>query len=194
MNMRKRDDQKRQLIEQAVLVITKEEGIQGLSFGKIAKHAQVSSGTPYVYFKDKTDMLSKMFLSIKNLFDANLTSDIDKGQTIADQIYLAVMHFARMYVNYPLEAVFLTAIRANPELIDENALRVGNESAKPLEQLVDRAIEQHALNITNLDYVTVLLFGPFIMLVQERLSAKQTVTLSELEAVVRNSVNGILKE
>ena len=104
------------------------------------------------------------------------------------------MHFARMYVNYPLEAVFLTAIRANPELIDENALRVGNESAKPLEQLVDRAIEQHALNITNLDYVTVLLFGPFIMLVQERLSAKQTVTLSELEAVVRNSVNGILKE
>ncbi|WP_421016850.1 hypothetical protein [Furfurilactobacillus cerevisiae] len=121
-------------------------------------------------------------------------SDIDKGKTVGDQVYLAVAHFARMYINYPLEAIFMTAVRANPELISQEALIKGNQSAQPLALLLQSAIDQDALTVTNPDYVTVLLFGPFIMLIQERMSAKQDITLSELEELVHTSVDGILKK
>lgn len=175
-------------------MITKEEGIQGLSFGKIAKHAQVSSGTPYVYYKDKTDMLSKMFLQTKTLFDDHLQADIDRGKTISDRLFEGVMHFARMYTNYPLQAIFITAIRANPGLVTKEALDYGNRSAQPLNDLFDEAVKSDALITTNIEEATVLLFGPFLMLIQERLSANQDARLDELETVIHHSVDGILKK
>ena len=47
--------EKRNKVTQAVLQITMEDGLAGLSFDKLAKRAGVSSGTPYVYYRDKTD-------------------------------------------------------------------------------------------------------------------------------------------
>ncbi|MGV0167483.1 TetR/AcrR family transcriptional regulator [Furfurilactobacillus sp. WILCCON 0119] len=192
--MRKVDEQKKQLIEQAILVITKDEGIQGLSFSKIAKYAHVSSGTPYVYFKDKTDMLSQMFLKIKLLFDDRLQADIEKGKSMPEKIYQAVTHFARMYTNYPLEAIFITAIRANPELVTKTAFAEGNASAQPLNDLFQQAVTQQCLVTDNIEAATVLLFGPFIMQIQERQAAHQAVGLDELEAVIQLSVDGLIKK
>lgn len=192
--MRKIDEQKKQLIEQTVFVITKEEGIQGLSFGKIAKRAQVSSGAPYVYFKDKTDMLSQLYLKVKLLADDHLQQDIDKGKTIEENLFLSVNHFARVYANYPLEANFMTEIRANPKLVTAEVRAAGNRSAKPLVEVMQAAIAQDCVTTTNVEYATVLLFAPFMMLLSERAAVGQTASLDELEAVVHLAVEGILKK
>ena len=55
--MRTIDTAKRDKVIQTVLQITMEEGLAALSFDKLAKRAGISSGTPYVYYKDKTDLL-----------------------------------------------------------------------------------------------------------------------------------------
>lgn len=52
--MRTIDTAKRDKVIQTVLQITMEEGLAALSFDKLAKRAGISSGTPYVYYKDKT--------------------------------------------------------------------------------------------------------------------------------------------
>ena len=51
--MRTIDTAKRDKVIQTVLQITMEEGLAALSFDKLAKRAGISSGTPYVYYKDK---------------------------------------------------------------------------------------------------------------------------------------------
>ena len=63
-SMRKIDVEKRNKVTQAVLQITMEDGLAGLSFDKLAKRAGVSSGTPYVYYRDKTDMLSCIYAQV----------------------------------------------------------------------------------------------------------------------------------
>ena len=75
--MRKIDEGKKERVKQAVFEITRDEGIAALSFGKIAKCAHVSSGTPYVYYKDKTEMLGKIYLEVKELIDKGLKAAID---------------------------------------------------------------------------------------------------------------------
>jgi len=191
--MRKIDEQKKQAVEQAVLTITQEEGIQGLSFGKIAKRAHVSSGAPYVYFEDKTDMLSKMYLKAKILFDESLQADINRGQSMQDKIFLSVSHFARMYLDYPLEAMFITEIRANPKLVTEKARIEGNALAHPLIDLYQEAAQQDVLVSNNMEFVTMQLFAPFIMLITDRLAADQAVTLNELNEIIMMSVKGVLR-
>lgn len=191
--MRKIDEQKKQTVEQAVLTITKEEGIQGLSFGKIAKRAHVSSGAPYVYFEDKTDMLSKMYIKAKVLFDESLQADIDSGQSMEKKIFLSVSHFARMYLDHPLEAMFITEVRANPKLITEKARVEGSALAHPLVDLYQAAAKQDMLVSDNLEFVTLQLFAPFMMLITDRLAADQSVTLDELNEIIMMSVKGILR-
>ncbi|MDG2979288.1 TetR/AcrR family transcriptional regulator [Latilactobacillus curvatus] len=191
--MRKIDEQKKRSIELAILAITKEQGIQGLSFGKIAKRAQVSSGAPYVYFEDKTDMLSRIYLQCKILFDVSLRQDIDKGKSMKERIFLSVSHFAQMYLDYPLEANFITEIRANPKLISPEAKAKGNALASPLTDLYEEAVAKDCLVTTNLEFITMQLFAPFIMLIMERSAEDQTVSIKELNEIIEISVNSILK-
>lgn len=191
--MRKIDEEKKKSIEQAILTITQEEGIQGLSFGKIAKRAQVSSGTPYVYFKDKTDMLSSLYLQGKRLFDEGLQQDIDKGTTMKERIINSVTHFARMYMDYPLVANFITEIHANPKLISAEALATGAALARPLTNLYQEAAEKHYLVSDNIEWITLQLFAPYIMFINDRVSADRTFSLAELNEIIEISVNGVLK-
>ena len=62
--MRTIDAAKREKVTQTVLQITMEEGLAALSFDKLAKRAGISTGTPYVYYKDKTDMLSCIYRQV----------------------------------------------------------------------------------------------------------------------------------
>ncbi|WP_268912922.1 TetR/AcrR family transcriptional regulator [Lentilactobacillus sp. SPB1-3] len=191
--MRKIDEQKKQAIEHTVLVIIKEEGIQGLSFGKIAKRARVSSGAPYVYFKDKTDMLSSLYLKAKNLFDQGIQYDIDQGKTLQEKIFFSVNHFARMAVDYPLEANLLNALRDNPKMISEEARIEGSSLAFPLVSMYEEAVKDNRFVSDNLELIYAQLFGPFIMLLVDRQAVGKFATIEELNEIIKMSVKGVLR-
>ncbi|MES2780603.1 MAG: TetR/AcrR family transcriptional regulator [Bacteroidota bacterium] len=58
--MRTRDEYKEQLVRQKALEILVQEGFNGFSMQKIAKAAEVSPATLYIYFKDKDDLIIKL--------------------------------------------------------------------------------------------------------------------------------------
>ncbi|EUJ29992.1 TetR/AcrR family transcriptional regulator [Listeria grayi] len=65
--MRIKDEAKVTAISQAVFQITKQEGLNNASISKIAKLAGVSPATVYIYYQDKSDMLSKIYLTSKRI-------------------------------------------------------------------------------------------------------------------------------
>lgn len=191
--MRKIDESKKERIKQAVFEITRDEGIAALSFGKIAKLAAVSSGTPYVYYQDKTTMLSDIYLDVKQLIDTGLQDAINVGATTEERLYNAVNHFASQFLAHPLEANYLNAIRNNPKLITPEAIRQGNRLANPLNQLFQDLVDEGQLVTNNQEAVTVLLFAPFTMFLQQRFVANQPVLLSELQTIIQLSMQGLFK-
>lgn len=191
--MRKIDESKKERIKQAVFEITRDEGIAALSFGKIAKLAAVSSGTPYVYYQDKTTMLSDIYLDVKQLIDTGLQDAINAGATTEERLYNAVNHFASQFLAHPLEANYLNAIRNNPKLITPEAIRQGNRLANPLNQLFQDLVDEGQLVTNNQEAVTVLLFAPFTMFLQQRFVANQPVLLSELQTIIQLSMQGLFK-
>lgn len=191
--MRKIDEGKKNRIKQAVFEIARDEGIAGLSFGKLAKRAGVSSGTPYVYYQDKTDMLGKIYLDVKTLVDEGLQADIDQGKTPEERLFNAVNHFAKQLVAHQLEANYLAAIEDNPQLVTAEVLQAGNQLAAPLKVAFEAAAVTGRLKTTNPETVMALLFGPFTMVLRQRFAIDQPVLASELETVIQFSMQGLLK-
>ena len=59
--MRTKDPDKQHRIKEALVQMILTEGIQGTSVSKIAKAAQVSPATIYVYYESKEEMLAEVF-------------------------------------------------------------------------------------------------------------------------------------
>ena len=191
--MRKIDENKKDRIKQAILEIVDEEGIPSLSFGKIAKRANVSSGTPYVYYDDKEDMLSKIYIEIKSSLDENLAEDIAEGSSMEEKLFFGINHFAKYFMKYPLEACFMQAVQANSELITMSAVECGNQLTKPLMDLFEEASDCECLKTTNIEYLGALLFAPFIMMMVQRRSEQKEIDPKEVENLIHLSIEGILK-
>jgi AcrR family transcriptional regulator len=63
--MRTRDQAKYDSIIDASIKLTEELGFDGISIAKIAKKAKVSPATIYIYFKNKEDLFTKLYIDIR---------------------------------------------------------------------------------------------------------------------------------
>ena len=54
----------KQAIHKAVMEVIAEEGLQGITMGRVAKNAGIAKGTIYLYFKDKEDLIRSAIESI----------------------------------------------------------------------------------------------------------------------------------
>ena len=63
--MRRKDDSKREAIANAAIELITTNGFADTSMSKIAKAANVSPATIYVYFENKEDMLNQLYLMVK---------------------------------------------------------------------------------------------------------------------------------
>ncbi|WP_173021198.1 TetR family transcriptional regulator [Secundilactobacillus folii] len=176
-----------------MLELVQSNGIQGLTFGKIATQAGVSSGTPYIYFHDKEDMLSKIYVQVKEIMDAGLDEEISQGTTLQDQLFLGALHFARNMLAHPLETVYLRAIRANPQAVTPEAIKQGSARSSTMRNLYQKAIEADILVTNREDYINALLFAPFMDFMATRHAARQPVTLSELTTMINMSLAALIK-
>ncbi len=63
--MRTRDQAKYDSIIEASIKLTNELGFDGISVSKIAKKAKVSPATIYIYFENKEDLFTKLYIDLR---------------------------------------------------------------------------------------------------------------------------------
>ena len=79
--MRARDFDKQQRIKEAMVSIILRDGINGASIAKIAKEAEVSPATIYVYYSNKEEMLSEVFKEYSSQSYTYLMNRIQPGMS-----------------------------------------------------------------------------------------------------------------
>lgn len=75
--MRAKDDTKKQLIRQKAVEIIVKDGLEGFTINKLAKACGISVGTPYVYYKDKDDLIVKIVLEEGAKMEAAMNKNFD---------------------------------------------------------------------------------------------------------------------
>lgn len=64
--MRTKDENKIKAIKDAVIALCEADGFTNLTTAKVAKRAGVSPATIYLYYQDKTDLLSRLYEEVKD--------------------------------------------------------------------------------------------------------------------------------
>lgn len=97
--MRRKDDDKKRCIKEAVIKLILQEGFQGTSISKIARMAGVSPATVYVYYENKESMLRDIYREYSEEIFSYLLNRIDSGMDGRQMIEMFVVN----YYDYILE-------------------------------------------------------------------------------------------
>ncbi len=97
--MRRRDDDKERRIKEAVISLILQEGFHGASISKIAKIADVSPATVYVYFDNKEDMLQDIYSEYSEEIFDYLLAGVNREMGGRQLVEVLV----RSYYNYIME-------------------------------------------------------------------------------------------
>jgi AcrR family transcriptional regulator len=77
--MRTRDQKKYDAIVDASIKLTNKLGFDGISIAKIAKKAKVSPATIYIYFKNKEDLFTQLYVDIRKKMSQGALQGLEEG-------------------------------------------------------------------------------------------------------------------
>ncbi|MBU2511396.1 TetR/AcrR family transcriptional regulator [bacterium] len=179
--MRTKDEVKHDAIIQATIKLVNKIGFVSSSVSKIAKEAGVSPATLYIYYKNKEDLLTSTYVSIKQLMGKVLLKELDDSQPIRDslkKIWLNLFDFTRENPEY----FQFTEQFANSPYSDLVKRTEVEKYFEPLSRIVIRGIEQKIIKDISFDVLRAFYFHPAMVLSNARLCQEFKSTPENVEA------------
>ena len=124
---------KKSALLSATLTLVNNHGFHNAPMAKIAKLAEVSPATIYLYFENKQDLINSLYLEVKKSFSEKAFTGYDENMTVKKGFEIIWYNIAHYKLNTLSEANFLSQCDTSP-MIDE-AVRI--EGLKNLQPLLD---------------------------------------------------------
>ena len=119
-------------------------GIQGASMAKVAKMAKVSSGTIYLYFNNKQDLVNRLYLDLRESFAKHAFNGYDVDYCIKDSFEKIWFNMTDFKLNQKEKASFLSQCDNTP-MVDEQTRQEGLKHLAPLFELWDKGKQEGIL-------------------------------------------------
>jgi len=112
--MRTRDESKELAIRQKAIEMIVKKGFDGLSMQKLAKAANVSPATIYIYFKDRDDLIVQLWVGEMEKMAAASLEGFDSGMSFEEGLRLQWMNRAKFCMENQQSIYFMEQIRHSP--------------------------------------------------------------------------------
>lgn len=168
--MRHKDESKQEAIIQATVKLVNEIGFVASSVSKIAKEANVSPATIYIYYKNKEDLLVSTYVTIKQKIGEAVLKDFDARLPIRDilrKVWFNIFEyiddnreyfqFAEQFSNSPYSAL------VNKEEVEKSFL--------PMINVLHKGIEQKIIKDVDHDILAAFIYYPILILSNSKLCA-----------------------
>lgn len=162
--MRAKDEHKEITIRDRAIEMIVKEGFHGLSMQKLAKVANISPSTIYVYFDGREDMLNKLFFYVEDIFTRESLKGFDPKMSFEAGLWLQWKNHYRHILQYPLHFHFSEQFRNSP-LIRHKDIRE-NRFRKSLKEFVYHAVQRKEIENLPVEIFWSLAYGPFYTLVK----------------------------
>lgn len=163
--MRPRDQEKEQNIREKAFEMFFQLGFSGFSMQKLAKAAQVSPATLYIYFKDKDDLILKLYSEeMKKMTDATLDG-FQPNLPFAEGLKIQWLNRARYIRANPLPAHFLEQVRYTP-YHDQAMTIIDPEFLSQMKCFISLAIENGQLVKIPVEIYWAIAFAPLYQLLK----------------------------
>lgn len=164
--MRVKDDKKETAIFDAAIRLITANGFADTSMSKIAKAADVSPATIYVYFESKEDMLNKTYAHVKSEMAASLLKGIKPELSVAEAFRVIWHSFHKYAVTNQVRFSF-TEQFANSPLVDKVRKEQGMEYFLPLFEWFERGRREKIFKDIPAELFAAFAFAPLIALTKQ---------------------------
>jgi AcrR family transcriptional regulator len=163
--MRTRDTNKESVIQEKAVEMIVKHGLDGFSMQKLAKAANVSPATLYIYYKDRDDLITQLATNISNrLMEASLRGMHPK-MSFADGLELQWKNRMEFYLKHPLDVEFIEQIRYTP-IYDSVRTNIRNNFGDVLGKHVHNAINNGELQPLPFAVYWSVAFAPLYQLIK----------------------------
>jgi TetR/AcrR family transcriptional regulator, multidrug resistance operon repressor len=175
--MRQRDESKELALREKAIEIIINEGFDGLSMQKLAKAANVSPATIYIYFKDRDDLIEQIIHDeAQKMSDATL-KDFDPEMGFEEGLRKQWQNRATYFLDNPIRLQFVEQMRNTP--IYEKSFKLDPKFSATLRQFAHLAIERKELAKLPLEVYWSIAFAPLYQLVKFHLAKKPVLSMTE---------------
>jgi len=167
--MRHKDEQKQTAIINATIRLVNEIGFAASSVAKIAKEANVSPATIYIYYENKEDLLVSTYIEIKKNLSRAILADFDETMPIRDIFRNVWFKMFDFFSHHPESFLYTEQFSNSPyaALVDKEKMSF---LYAPLNRIVQRGIEQKIIKDVPLDILCAFVFYPVVVLSNSRIS------------------------
>jgi AcrR family transcriptional regulator len=163
--VRSRDPNKERAIRDQALAMIVKEGFDGLSMHKLAKAAGVSPATIYIYFKDRDDLILRLYAEEMGKMGAATLKDFDPGMSFDKGLKIQWINRAQYFLKYPTQMHFLEQIKFSP-LYERAAKTTDGAFIAAMRTFVANAIKRNELIRVPVEVYWSVAFAPLYNLVK----------------------------
>jgi len=166
--MRTKDDQKKEALFKATVRLVNEIGFASSSVSKIAKQANVSPSTLYVFFENKEDLLVSTYVEIKQKLAVAVLADFDDSLPIRDIIKKAWFGIFKYIAKNPELFDYCEQFANSPysSMVDKALLE---KEFTPFINVIQKGIDQKIIKNVDMNLLGAFLFNPISRLANPRL-------------------------
>lgn len=168
--MRTRDEAKEVVIREKAIEMIVKQGFDGLSMQKLAKAANVSPATIYLYFKNREDLLNQLYNTIDDVFSASTLEGFDPEMTFEEGLWLQWKNRFNHHVKYPNHILFMEQFRSSP-LINHEDVQITKFKAA-MQQFFSNAVKRKELTELPLEIFWAIAYGPLYTLIKFHMQKK----------------------
>lgn len=163
--MRTRDPHKESLIQEKAIEMIVKQGLDGFSMQKLAKAANVSPATLYIYYKDRDDLITKIATTVSHRLMETSLKGMHPKMSFADGLELQWKNRMEFFLKYPLDVEFIEQIRYMPTY-DSVRDSIRQNFGDVLGRFVHNAINRGELQPLPFEVYWSIAFAPLYQLIK----------------------------
>jgi len=168
--MRIKDQNKECAIREKAMEMIVQQGFDGFSMQKLAKEANVSPATIYIYFKNKEDLLNQLFNYVQETFSQVALDGFDLEAPLEAGLWKQWQNRFRFIVEYPVHFRFFEQFRNSP-LINHSDIKT-TDFRQNMELFLRKAIKQGEIKKMDPEIFWSIAYGSFYALIRFHLQEK----------------------
>lgn len=158
--MRTKDETKVQMILNTAFKMIARIGLAGLKMSDLAKEAGVATGTVYIYFEDKNQLIRELYHYLMHSNSVTLNQPISENEPLKIKIKKIARNYLDNNVNNPEHSAFLEQYFRSPYFHEDDAARQAEEPAlQPLYSLLVEGQRQSLIKEADPELLVTLVCG-----------------------------------
>jgi AcrR family transcriptional regulator len=168
--MRVKDKEKQAALLQATVKTVNDVGFAAASVSKIAKAANVSPATLYIYYENKEDLLVSTYIEIKKNFSRAILEDFDASLPIRHILWRVWQSISMYIIENTDDFRFIEQFSNSPYhgLVKKEMVE---KYFTPIFEVLQRGIDEKIVKDVDFDILAAFIFYPVMALSNPRMCA-----------------------